>query len=279
MKFSELNLRKKVNMPSLNLSVTEREKKLLAVLGVLIFIMLSYYYLYQPLSARIKTLKSEKAKADFQVTAAKTDLAHEGQILQDYKTALDKVNKDTSPFFPKVYPYLDRYILFLEKAAATSGAAITGINFSDPEVGGVQLPKQDNSLMLPGYTLQDLAKKINKANLNVNPQSTSTPEAPRSAGTAANSANKALPADALLRLPSTLEIKGSYTQIRALITNLENLKRAVAIESLDVTSGDSGGLSARLTLSFYALEKVDNGADPFNLWTVQGSYGKSDLFN
>jgi len=241
----------------------------------------SYYFLYQPMSAKIETLQSEKAKVDVQVVAITTDLKNEAQIVQDYTTILDKVNKNTSPFFPKVYPYMDRYILLLDKAVKASGATANKISFFDPVVGAVPQPKQDKRFELPNYPLQDLVKKINSANPNANSQNAPTPEASKlvPAAKASNPADKALPADALLRLPATLEVKGSYKQIQGVITNLEILKRAVAIESVDMGTAGAGGVTAKFTLSFYALEKVDNNADPFNPWTVQGSYGKTDLFN
>jgi len=121
-----------------------------------------------------------------------------------------------------------------------------------------------------------LAKKINSANPNAIPE-VAKPAA--AAAKAPNPVDKSVPADALLRLPATLEVKGSYKQIRAVISNLENLKRAVAIESINLGTSENGEVTANFTLSFYALEKVDNDADSFNLSTVQGSYGKPDLFN
>jgi len=274
------NFIKKMNLPTITLKTTERDKKLLAVFGVFALIVSSYYFLYQPMSAKIDTLQIEKAKVDVQVLAATTDLKNEPQILKDYTTILDKVNINTSPFFPKVDPYTDRYILLLEKAVKASGATSNKISFSDPVVGAVPQPVQDKRLQLPSYPLQDLGKKINSANPNANTQNASTSQAAKQATAAvANPAtDKALPADALLRLPTTLEIKGSYQQLRVLITNLETLKRAVAIEGVDMNTSDDGSVIAKFTLSFYALEKVDNGADPFNQWTVQGSYGKADMF-
>lgn len=266
---------KKMNLPTLTLKVTERDKKLLAVFGVFALIVSSYYFLYQPMSAKIETLQSEKANVDVQVVAATTDLKNEAQLLLAYTTILDKVNINTGPFFPKVYPYMDRYILLLENAVKESGATANKISFSDPVVGAVPQPIQDKPFELPSYPLQDLAKKINSANPNAIPERAKPATTPK----ASNTADKAVPADALLRLPATLEVNGSYEQIRAVISNLENLKRAIAIESIDLGTSENGEVTANFTLSFYALEKVDNGADSFNLWTMQGSYGKPDLFN
>src|SRR5665648_86513 len=263
-----LNFIKKMNLPTITLKVTERDKKLLAVFGVFALIVSSYYFLYQPMSAKIVTLQSEKAKVDVQVVAATTDLKNEAQLLLAYTTILDKVNINTGPFFPKVYPYMDRYILLLEKAVKESGATANKISFSDPVVGAVPQQIQDKPFELPSYPLQDLVKKINSANPNAIRDRAKPVTA---AAKAPNSADKTVPADALLRLPATLEVKGSYKQIRAVIADLENLKRAVAIESIDLGTSEIGEVTANFTLSFYALEKVDNGADSFNIWTMQGS--------
>ena len=277
MSMPNLKLNTKIKLPTLTLKVTERDKKLLAISGVIMLIVISYYFLYQPMKAKTEILKNEQTKIEAQVTAVQSSIKNEVKIIQEYTTVLNKVNERSGPFFPKVYPYKDRYILLLEKIVTASGATAGKISFTDPVVGEVPMPKQSKPFELPGYPLQDLAKKINSAN---SPLNAPTAEAakPVTAAKASNPADKAMPADALLRLPSSLEVKGSYAQIRALITNLENLKRAVAIEGVDMVTSEDGTVTANFTLSFYALEKVDNAADLFNSWTVKGSYGKTDLF-
>lgn len=278
MSFPNLNLNKKMNRPTLTLKVTERDKKLLAVFGVLLLILLSYYSLYKPLTAKTETLKNEQTKIEAQVTALQSALKNEAQIHQNYTTVLDKVNESSGPFFPKVYPYKDRYILLLEKVVTASGSTASQIGFSDPEVSGVLQPKQDKTFILPDYLIKDLAEKINRANASGNVQNAPTEEAQPADAKATKSAGKTLPADAVLRLPVNLTVQGSYAQIRAVISNLENLKRTIAIEKISIGIEKDASLKADITLSFYAVEKVDNSVDSFNQWTLQGSYGKADLF-
>ena len=278
MSFPNLNLNKKINIPSVTLKVTERDKKLLAVFGVFILVVLSYYFFYLPMSAKMESLKTEQVKVDDKVAAVQSDLKIQAQILLDYTTVLNKANESSKPFFPKVYPYKDRYILLLEKVVTASGATVNGITFTDPVVSGVLQSKQDKPFILPSYPLQDLAKKINSANASGNPQNAPTPEVSKPAGAITNPADKALPADAMLRLPATLAVKGSYAQIRTVITNLEALKRTVAIEGISIGMDKDASIKADFILSFYAVEKLDNGVDSFNQWTLQGSYGKADLF-
>jgi len=280
MSFPNLNFNKKINLPTVTLKVTERDKKLLAVFGVFILIVLSYYFLYKPMSAKTETLKTEQVKVADQVAAGQSDLKIEAQILLNYTTVLNKANESSKPFFPKVYPYKDRYILLLEKVVTTSGAAANGITFADPVVSGVLQPKKDKPFILPNYPLQDLAKIINTAKASGKGQNAAPPEVSKVTGAIVpNPADKALPSDAMLRLPATLAVKGSYAQIRAVITNLEALKRTVAIEGISIGKDKDGGMKADFTLSFYAVEKVDDGVDSFNQWTLQGNYGKADLFN
>jgi len=274
----KLNQKMNINLPTVTLKVTERDKKLLAVFGVFLLIVLSYYLLYLPMSARLKTLKTEQVNVDDTVAAVQSDLKIEDQILLNYTTVLNKANESSKPFFPKVYPYKDRYILLLEKVITDSGATANGITFSDPEVSGVFQLKQAKPFILPLYPLQDLAKKINSANLNGSTQNAPTPGTTNIAAVAPNAADKTSPGDAVLRLPTTLTVKGSYAQIRAVIMNLEALKRKVAIEEISIQKDKDANMNAAFTLSFYAVEKVDNGVDPFNQWTLQGSYGKVDLF-
>jgi len=278
MSFPNLNLNRKINLPTITFKVTERDKKLLAVFGVFALMALSYYFLYLPMSAKLETLKTEQVNVNDKVTTVQSDLKIEAQILLDYTTVLNKANESSKPFFPKVYPYKDRYILLLQKVVTDGAATASMISFSNPEVSGVLQPQQAKPFILPLYPLQELAKKINSVNLNGNIQNTTTPGTTNTAAVAPNAADKTLPGDAVLRLPATLAIKGSYAQIRAVIMNLEALKRTVAIEEISIQKDKDANINAAFTLSFYAVEKVDNGADPFNQWSLQGSYGKVDLF-
>lgn len=281
MKLPKLNLKsnKKSLKSSFSLKATERDKKLLAGLGILLLIVISYYILYRPLSAKTEKLKTEKSQIDVRVKQAKSDLANEAVISQNYEAALTKTNKSTAGFFPKVYPYKDRYLVILENIVKASGAAAIQITFKNPEVGAVPLPEKDKRLTLPGYPLLALAQKINVA-----AGQPITADTSKSQGTETKKSEekdkKTMPADAVLRLPAALEVQGSYAQIKAVITNLENLERKIALEGVTIEKDKDGtNQKATINLAFYAVEKVDQGADSFNVWAIKGSYGKADLFN
>jgi Tfp pilus assembly protein PilO len=269
----------KNNLKSLRLKATERDKKLLVGLAVLVLIVLSYYFLYRPLNTIAQKLKTEKTQMDAKVAQAKSDLANEFQISQDYEVALAKTIKNTAGFFPKVYPYKDRYVVMLEGIIGSSGAVAQAITFDDPEVGAVPQQKKNTNLVLLEYPLLSLAKKINAAGTD---QAGTTAATESSTETKKDNKadSKTLPADAILRVPATLEIQGSYTQIKAVIAGLEKLNRKIAIEEVTIQKASNENYQkATFSLAFYAVEKVDQGLDPFNAWTIQNSYGKADLFN
>lgn len=280
----DLNLETKSPQSFLGLKVTERDKKLLVGLAILILIVLSYYLLYKPLHKVSQKLHTEKTQMDAKVKQAKLDLANESQISRDYEAALTKTNKLAESFFPRVYPYKDRYLLLLENVIYNSGAKALKIEFKDPEIGAVpqdKKPEDKKRLVLPGYPLQVLAEIINAAQPGYVPEkkqinNTNNDEAKKKT----KDTDKNLPGDSVLRLPATLEIQGSYAQIKAVITNLEHLNRKIVIEGVSIQKDDQENYQkGTITLAFYAVEKVDNGADPFNAWTIQGNYGKADLFN
>lgn len=61
MKLQKPNLQgKKIGRLSLDAKITERDKKLLMVLGVVIIIAISYYVLYLPMSASLESLTADK---------------------------------------------------------------------------------------------------------------------------------------------------------------------------------------------------------------------------
>lgn len=282
-----LNINKPVGSKrklTITYQVTDRDKILLAVFGVILLVILSYFVAYKPIAANTEVLKNEKEKVSAKVAEAVINLANEQSIIQSYNSELAKGNEISKSFFPEVYPYKDRYVQLLAKAVQGTGATTMRLDFSDPEVGGVTIP-EDNRLLLPGYPLQSLAEKINAANNSGNLEDNVKPDTeepgnktPDSQKKTKKSDQKKIPADALLRLPVTLEVQGTYPQIRTVIRNLEKLDRTIAMEVVTVRKQEAS-LNASITMSFYVLDKVDNGADPFNSWTIKGTYGKGDLFN
>jgi hypothetical protein len=181
-------------------------------------------------------------------------------------------------FFPKVYPDKDQYVLLLENAIKGGGATTFQVEFSDPSVGQVLLTNEEKRFMLPAYPLLDSAKIINSAYPKENKINTDSALFGNKKVEKKNNDDKTLKPDSILRLPATVSFKGNYAQIRAVIKNLESLKRALVIKESTIQK-DKDSLMATLIIDFYAVEKVDNGEDVFNSWTVQGSYGKADPFS
>lgn len=257
--------------------ITSRDKKLLIVIGILLLILISYYLVYRPLSARLAVIGAEKQAVDERVAEAKDNLANEAVILQGFETALANANTKAERFFPKVYPYKDRYVIMMENVVRASGATAVSIQFDDPAVSGVQLP-DPNIFTLPGYFLSDMAAKINSVAQN---QTAETAQSQSTSGVVAageQTNENELPKDAVVMLPATMQLQGSYVQIRAAIAAIERQNRAVAITGITLNEREAT-LTADFDLVFYAVEKVDNGADRFKAWTLNGTYGKSDIFN
>lgn len=251
--------------------ITERDKKLLVVLGVVLVLFLSYYFIYRPLSSKIELLQAEKAVMDKTVATAKDDLQSEEIIKKTLAAELEKGKISASVFFPKVYPYKDRFVLLLENIMNASKVSLNSVKFSDPRVSSVKTPIV-KGLNLPNYPLLDAAYKINRIyskknddnKLNSQNKNVTQPKAD-------------VTSDAVMILPCELVFEGDYIQVRQIIGAFESLKRTISLEEVSISEQD-GILQVNLKLSFYAVEKIDNGEDQFNIWAIKGSYGKANPF-
>jgi type II secretory pathway component PulM len=96
--------------------MSQRDKKLLMIVGVIFILFLSYYFLYRPMSAKIDSLQAEKAVMDETVAKAENDLRNEAVINKTLDKELVRGKESAAAFFPKVYPYKDRYALLLKKS-------------------------------------------------------------------------------------------------------------------------------------------------------------------
>lgn len=265
---------KKPGKLSLDLKITDRDKKMLIVLAVIAVLAISYYILYQPMSAKLEAVKAERLIMDQRVAQAKSDLANEESIRLEYETELVKGIEASAAFFPKVYPYKDRYLLLLDKLLRGNGVTINSVEFSDPVVSGIMnIP--DNRFTLPNYPLGNSAAIINQASQNMKDDGNDL------TGTihqVSAQTETTLSAGAVIRLPISVDFEGSYAQYRAVINGIEKLDRAIALESVKINK--KGALvKVQLTMSFYVVDKVDSGDDAFNAWTITGTYGKGDPFN
>ena len=269
----------KLSRASFKLTVTARDKKLLVVLGFILFLAVNYLLIFKFLIVEMAKLEHEADEANIKVSAARADLENEANIIKEYEILLAQTKDKANVFFPKTYPYKDRYILLMDNVVKSSGATALRLNFDYPEVGAVPLAEPEN-IRLPDYPLLDLAAKINSLAKNpaVGRESDKNPAAEPEAGKTIIP-SKTLPADAVVRMPSTLEFEGSYAQARSVIKSLEDLERTLAIESIAIEKAKESSLvRVQLNLAFYAVEKVDNGTDPFNGWHLEGNYGKEDPF-
>lgn len=267
---------KKIGGLSLDTKLTDRDKKLLIVLAVVVVITLSYYVLYNPLSAKLSEVKAERLVMDQRVAQAKDDLANEQMIIQQYNTELQNGIEASSAFFPKVYPYSDRYVLLMNRLLRGNGVTVTGIRFSDPVVGAVSIPSK-NSFSIPNYPLGNNAYEINQAYPEMQ-EAIDSANAMGSIAPEAAQSDSATTSDAVIRLAVSVDFEGSYGQYRAVISSLEKLNRAIALESVNVTKKEAV-VTVKMELVFYIVDKIDNGTDDFNAWTITGTYGKSDPFN
>lgn len=262
-----------------NLTFTAREKKLLMVLGFTLFVAINYFLIFKMLILNVTDLQNEKDAIDIQVTTARADLENEANIIKEYEALLAQTKDRAGVFFPKTYPYKDRYILLIDNVVKSSGATALKLNFDYPQVGAVPLAEPED-INLPDYPLLNIAARINSLAKNQAAGSESDknlatePEVNKTI-----SPTKTLPPDAVVRISSTLEFEGSYAQARSVIKSIEDLRRTLAIESMAVEKNkESNMVRVQLNLAFYAVEKLDDASDPFTGWNLEGIYGKEDPF-
>lgn len=244
----------------LKLKLTNRERKLVAVLGVLLAAAVLYYVIIKPQLDMVSKLEIKAKQYDIVIKDMRAKASPDNPAYKQYNELYSKTAELISPFYPDIIQ--EKLILMLEDKINKANIAVSTITFTEPAPTDmkaqqpVQQPQQSDEL------------KALTEQLNNNGSSANKP-APSKADEKTPIINK---------MTATINFKGGYSQIYSFIKSIEAENRSIACSSLTIDSSEDGMLNGVLILDFYSIPKAISQDGDYLNWDIQNTYGKPNPF-
>lgn len=247
------------------MSLSEREKKYVISLIVLILVATSFYFYtiaVEPFIYQQEVYAIEIESLYQEELLQQTKLRQDAPLGQELELKKQEAMALSSPFFPELPQ--DRIVLLVQELVRESGLSVTQSTYSSPALGGpAEMPPALQEL---SYDLKTLAYIATGKE---------APLAPPADGAVAEPP----PAEGAAGIPQvavSLTFSGTERNVLELIGAVEAENRTITITQLSQTQEPDGTISGTVTLNFYAVEKLM--PDPFMDWSEAEAEGRDNLF-
>lgn len=237
-----------------------KKKSIIATVGVILIGGLfagEYFVFLQPLKNEVKSVK----------TQLETEEKLYDVMAQRFTDSSNKVVEQTSALqrMLPVQPFLEQFILDLEKAEVISNSLITTMSFSDAELS-VDETAQEN------LSAEEQINADADANYEVNGKEVSSGDKAAEQGQNQAETQTAAPAipEGMKRITVNLSVKSSnYFDMLTFLKTIENLERITKIDSLSFSGGEEvksvdaklEGLTYSVVLSTFYYPKLEELKD------------------
>lgn len=247
------------------LKLTNREKKLLIVLGICMVAALVYYAVIKPQLDMVGRLQKQAEEYSIKIQRAKEKVNPANPTYKEYNELYDNTQALLKTFYPSIIQ--EKIILMLRDKLDAAKLIIKEMTFTEPALAEMEPPKAEQlSQVKQTDELQALTEQLNNITKSV---------ANNKAGKAATNNNPL----SLEKMTVTINYEGSsYSQIYGFIKAVEQENRSIACSSLTAEAGDSGLLKGVITMDIYYIPKPFIQDENYLNWDIQGKYGKANPF-
>lgn len=248
------------------MSISKREKMLLAA-TLSIVVGLGYYALgYQPLKEAVENKKIDKIKIDEKYEKALADIESlEGRKL-DVKELTGKALNKSQRFYPTIMQ--EKLILELDALITAAEMKVTSLVWGDKQVTALEKFVQEKSVEVS--SLEEIVKNYKGE------EATDTSEAK-------NKDDKSSVKGVVTseNITATVNVESGYENIKKFLLSLEEYERKVNVTNISLTPLNEGTLTGTIVLEFYGVPKMDNSDDLYYNWVYNNNavYGKDEIFS
>lgn len=253
------------------MKLSNRERFMLIMLGVVVVMFLYYNYLIKPQFEKINALNIKTAEYSGKVNAVTQQASPDNKVYRDYKILNAKVQQQSERLFPSIVQ--EKIVEALNGMITASGLNVSNITFSIPGLEEVEDPLLSQRQEI--NVLEELTKQYQKGsailgNSILLPES-KTAEAEKEAKEKEESVK-------LEEMIATLKFTGSYLDVIAFLQNIELYDKKIIVKSVSISRPQQGPLTGTIALSYYVFPKLQVSNDPYLDWIYNNEYGKGNPF-
>lgn len=267
------------------MKISNREKLMLSILGIIVLGMGYYNFVYKSLSQKVMTMENKKNEAETDYNTAVTTIQNIDSKKSDLKILKSEILECSSGFYPTISE--EHIILELNQLLTESGLS-GGIKFepivsqsveeSEKEI--VSVPKSsvqgfvdEYSKLNPDSGIKNSNKASEQDNSNVN-TSNSSEDSKKDAVTSNNKNS-----NSIQYLKCSINFKGTYENLNAFLKSIRESKRKIMVNSLTSSQDSTNGISGTVKLEIYSIPKIDGELEEYLKWNTDGSNNGTATFS
>ncbi|PLX31826.1 MAG: hypothetical protein C0604_06340 [Clostridiales bacterium] len=243
------------------MSLSKREKNILAILLVAVTLFVFYRFVCQPKAAMLEAIDAEIAEDEILHARLEKNILEKEEIEASISSMKIKVNEMNRLLPMRIYQ--EEIILYMEDLLYNYGITVENISFSTDSLidGSLKLTEQADSVenLLAEYeegrkpkTLEELKKAGEEVPETDSEEETVT----------------------IRQFETSIDFSGEYLDIKDFMDEMESNNRLIGIRNINIMSNE-GVVSGNMLVSF---PFYDDGSLNELVWKIDNSYGKPDLF-
>lgn len=251
----------------------QRDKNLLIILAGIVVAFLLFYFVTTPLIDQTSLLRAEAKTAKENLETTKNLVA---QMSDLKKLENEKKQQLTSKYAPFFYDLNEEGLLHkLDTLMAEAGLIVN--SYDSSLAAASSIPVISSGYQPVTFPLKDLATITNPELAEPNQGAAQIPVDQAASGEVP--AEDAASPDSVATVDISLNFgPTAYPTIMGFVGKLESLEKTVIIKDLSTGTEEGGRLSGSMTLSLYALPKLDQSEATYLQFFPAFGKGKADPF-
>lgn len=256
---------------TIRMKLSNKEKMMLAILGVLLVGTSYYQFIYTNQKEKIDNLKIARDEIETRYNEVMETINTLEERKEKVSNKVSGINLKSKEFYPTIIQ--EKLILDLDTFLKQS--TLNGdIGFSEVTVEAVQVLANNNTENNKS-SFEGIVNQYKGTSSQVDDNSsqdiTNTQNEEQATSTESSEATVEL-------LKASINFKGSYDAVKSFISKIETSNRQILITDISSTVGYNGELTGTINLEFYAIPKISERDSEYLQWSIEGSYGKEIPF-
>lgn len=251
--------------------MSNKDKKLLYILLIVLCGFFYYQFGYKALSSRITELESDKSKLESKYDQAIEATNKLPKQKSDVKILGVKLQDHLKIFYPQISQ--EHIILELDELLDESGLK-GNLNFSPITVAPVDKVNLENSQSAES-SLKGTVDRYNSVYNNGNEEGTNNSVN----NTTNQDVNTNASADTVSQVKINVTFNGTYGQLKSFLKAIDEKEKMIVVNTISVSQQSVDKISGTMALEIYAVPKPNGVDEEYIMWTLNNTYGKESPFS
>ncbi|KEH86181.1 hypothetical protein Z967_07005 [Clostridium novyi A str. 4540] len=251
------------------LKISEKEKILLIIVGILALVVLYYQFSFTKQSEKIKALSDQRTELQEKVDSLPQLKIKNEKRKKEIKIVNANIYDSSSTFFPEIIQ--EKIITTLDDMINKCNVQCNSMSTSEPVTETFKDEDKKDSKEKEKNPLEDLVNKYN--DLEGNTSVKGREDKPKKTSNSKDEKSEPM----ATHLSITVNFTGSYGNVLKFIDEIKGFYKRILISNISFAV-DEKGISGNMVLDFYAIPKIYNDDTEYTQWNFADEYGRVDVF-